>query len=127
MRPHTPWPDHAAMEATAVTITPLEPVGRYWWLPLAAGVLSILVGLLALIYPGPTLQVFGLLFGIYLLIWGAVSSFRGISAGDGMPVAARIVLILVGLLALLAGLWLVVRPEESVVAIARAVGFWWVV
>jgi uncharacterized membrane protein HdeD (DUF308 family) len=114
------------MEATVARSVSLPPIGRYWWLPLGAGILTILVGILALAYPGPTLLVVGLLLGIYLVLWGAVSTFRGVSGSEGMPPALRIVLIVVGLLALLAGLWLIVRPEESVPAVAWVIGFWWV-
>ena len=115
------------MEATVATPPSLAPIGRYWWLPLGVGVLTLLVGILALAYPGPTLLVIGLLLGIYLIIWGGVSTFRGVSGDEGMPTALRIVLIVVGLLGLLAGLWLIVRPEESVPAVAWVIGFWWVI
>jgi len=73
------------MEAIAITATPLPPLGKFWWLPLAAGVLSMLVGILALCYPGPTLLVIGLLLGIYLLLWGVVSAFRGIAEARACP------------------------------------------
>ena len=58
------------MSASAVPATPLEPgtsLGKYWWLPLAAGVLTVLAGLVALLYPGPTLLVVGVILGVYLL------------------------------------------------------------
>src|SRR3954453_9748021 len=58
--------------------------GQYWWLPFAAGLLTITVGLIALIWPGPTLLVVGVLFGAYLMVWGVVSLVRGIGGGDGM-------------------------------------------
>ena len=127
MRPSPGPDDDRAMEATAATTGSLPQIGRYWWLPLGVGVLTILVGILALAYPGPTLLVIGLLLGIYLVLWGAVSTFRGVSGAAGMPPALRIVLIVVGLLALIAGLWLIVRPEQSVPAVASVIGFWWVI
>src|SRR3954453_14185140 len=52
--------DHAEMRSAT----------DYWWLPFFAGVLSMIVGVIAIFYPGPTLQVVGLLIGIYLALWG---------------------------------------------------------
>jgi uncharacterized membrane protein HdeD (DUF308 family) len=79
----------------------------------------------ALAYPGPTLLVVGILFGAYLAAWGTmlvVSSVRG----DAAPTFARILGVIVGLLGVLAGLILLVRPGESVVTAALVLGFWWV-
>src|SRR5436190_17336937 len=37
----------------------LEPVnpGQYWWMPFVAGVLTILIGIIILVWPGPSLLV----------------------------------------------------------------------
>jgi uncharacterized membrane protein HdeD (DUF308 family) len=101
--------------------------GHYWWLPFAAGLLTITVGLIALIWPGPTLVVVGVLFGAYLMVWGVVALVRGIGGGDGMHPGLRLSLVLLGIVAVLAALFLLVRPEASVRAIAWVIGFWWVV
>ena len=99
--------------------------GRFWWIPLVAGLLSLVVGVVALAYPGPTLLVVGILFGAYLAAWGTmliVSCVRG----DAAPTFARILGVIVGLLGVLAGLILLVRPGESVLTAALVLGFWWV-
>jgi uncharacterized membrane protein HdeD (DUF308 family) len=116
------------MAASAAPATPLDPdasAGRYWWLPLALGVVTMLAGLVALAYPGPTLLVVCLIVGVYLIIWGAMTLVRGV--GDaGTGTLLRVVLVLVGALTVIAGLIVLVRPGESVLTIAWVVGVWWV-
>jgi uncharacterized membrane protein HdeD (DUF308 family) len=103
----------------------LGEVTKYWWLPFVTGVLSVIIGVAALAWPGPTLLAVGLLFGIYLAVWGALTLFRG-AGGAGMPVIARILYAILGILAVVTGLVLVVRPGESVLTVVLVLGFWWV-
>jgi uncharacterized membrane protein HdeD (DUF308 family) len=106
----------------------LEPVnpGQYWWIPFMAGVLTILIGIIILVWPGPSLLVVGVIIGAYLLVWGVAELVRGIGGSDAMGAGVRIALVLLGLMSVLAGLLLVVRPADSVLAIAWVIGFWWV-
>lgn len=105
--------------------TGLGDVSRYWWIPFVAGVLSVIIGMAALFWPGPTLLAVGLLFGIYLAFWGGLTLVRSVM-GLGAPVIARIVFGIVGLLAVVTGLVLMVRPGESVLTVVFVMGFWWV-
>jgi len=98
-------------------------LGKYLWIPFAAGGLSIVVGLVALFYPGPTLLVVGFLFGGYLALWGTMTLIGAFTRG--VSVMARLLFAIVGLLAVLAGLILMVRPGESVVTFVLVLGFWW--
>ncbi|HEV7493007.1 HdeD family acid-resistance protein [Baekduia sp.] len=96
------------------------------WVMFVAGGLSVAVGAAALIWPKPTLLVVGVLFGVYLALWGAVALLIAV-AGEGVPTGARILGVLVGLLGLLTGLVLMVRPGQSVLTIVWVLGFWWCV
>jgi uncharacterized membrane protein HdeD (DUF308 family) len=91
------------------------------WVMFVAGALSIAVGAAALIWPEPTLMVIGILFGVYLALWGAVALMLAVG-DDGVPTGARILGVLVGVLGLLAGLLLMVRPGQSVLAIVWILG-----
>lgn len=104
-----------------------ETVGKYWWLALAAGVLTVIVGLVALVYPGPTLLAVGIIFGAYLTFWGAMMILRGTAGERGTSTAFRVAVVLIGVLTVLTGLVLIVRPGESVVTAAWVLGFWWVI
>ena len=115
----------SGMEAATLP-PPGEPsIGSLWWLPFTAGVLTVIVGLIALIWPGPSLLFVGVLLGGWLVVWGALTLARGIGAAHSSPVGVRIVLVLLGLLGVVAGLVLVVRPDASVATIAFVLGFWW--
>jgi len=100
--------------------------GRYWWLALVVGVLSVIVGLAALFFPEPTLLAVGLIFGAYLLIWSAGILMRGVAEHD-QDTVLRVLRIITGLIGIFVGLVLLVRPGQSVLTAAYALGFWWVV
>jgi uncharacterized membrane protein HdeD (DUF308 family) len=90
-----------------------------------AGLLSIVVGIAALAWPGPTLLAVGILFGCYFLTWAIGLLVRAVGTPD-VPVGLRVLDVIVGVLALFVGLTLVVRPGASVATAALALGFWWV-
>lgn len=101
------------------------PAGRFWWLPVVAGVLSVIVGIAALVFPGPTLLAVGILFGGYLAIWGVLLLVRALT-DVAEPTLLRALQIFLGVLAVLAGVVLLVRPGASVATAVLALGFWWV-
>jgi uncharacterized membrane protein HdeD (DUF308 family) len=96
------------------------------WIPAVSGVLTLLAGIAALVWPKPTLLVVGVLFGAYLALWGFITLVAGASAGDA-PGGLRVLSVFSGLLALLAGLILMVRPGESILTLVWVLGFWWAV
>ena len=112
--------------AARISSAPGARIGRYWWIPLAAGLLTMLVGIIALVYPGPTLLAVGIIFGAYLVFWGGMYIVRGIAGEDELSTSLRMIFVLLGLLTVLAGLVLLVRPGESVLTAALVLGFWWV-
>ena len=57
-------------------------VGGSWWWPALFGVISIIAGILALVWPGPTLVVLAILFGIELIIWGIYRLVGAVTIGD---------------------------------------------
>lgn len=103
----------------AVTIDP-----ERWWLVALLGVVSIAAGVLALAYPGITLLALGLFFGVNLLIAGTLWVMVG--ADEDTGAGGKALRMIVGFLAILAGLICLVRPGASVVALLLAVSFWFV-
>ena len=94
-----------------------------WRVPVAVGALAILAGLLALVWPGPTLLLIGVSFGVYLMFAG-VGSLVSAFGDDEESAFLRVVEAILGLITLLAGLILFVRPGASVVTAALVLGFW---
>jgi uncharacterized membrane protein HdeD (DUF308 family) len=58
----------------------LEKITRNWWMFALRGVAAVIFGILALIWPGPTLQALVLLFGAYALVDGIFAMFAGIAS-----------------------------------------------
>ncbi|GAB6190785.1 HdeD family acid-resistance protein [Desulfocastanea catecholica] len=96
--------------------------GKYWWLFLLRGTLATLFGLLAIFLPGITLEVMTIFLGAFLVVDGFVSFFvsmkgrgRGLNGG---------VLLLEGLLGIAVGVFTLIWPGITVLAIVLLVAFW---
>jgi uncharacterized membrane protein HdeD (DUF308 family) len=101
-----------------------QRVGTRWWVLVLVGVLSIIVGFVAVVLPGPTLLVVGILFGANLMIWGI---FMLVMAFGEHPGAAHTLLrVIVGILGVLAGLVCLVHPGTGVLAVLLATSFWFI-
>lgn len=92
-----------------------------WWILVVRGVIGIIFGTAALIWPDKTLGVIVALFGIFAIIDGIVSLIhvlRGESAGHWVWS------LLLGLVAIGAGVVLLAWPKETVVVVAYIVAFY---
>jgi uncharacterized membrane protein HdeD (DUF308 family) len=58
----------------------LEKITQNWWMFAVRGVVAIIFGVLALIWPGQTLQALVLVFGAYALVDGIFAVIAGIAA-----------------------------------------------
>jgi uncharacterized membrane protein HdeD (DUF308 family) len=92
------------MSATGATMDEREAlaaVGRSWWLLLAVGVLTLLLGLACLIWTSATVTVLAVLFGIYLLISGIFQLAQSFSR-----VAHRALLAVGGILSIILAVYM---------------------
>ena len=90
-----------------------------------AGVLGTIAGILALVFPDITLLALALIAGINLLLLGALSLVDAFS--DDADTAGRVFAALLGLLGIMAGLVVMRRPGESLLAVLLVLGIWLVV
>ncbi len=58
----------------------LEKFAHNWWMYAVRGVVAVIFGVLALIWPGQALQALVLVFGAYALVDGIFAIFAGIAA-----------------------------------------------
>ena len=58
----------------------LEKFTRNWWMFAVRGVVAVIFGVVALIWPGQTLQALVLVFGAYALVDGIFAMFAGIAS-----------------------------------------------
>lgn len=103
------------------------PLGRLaqsaWQAVLLMGVASVILGVLVLAWPGASLRVAGVLFGVYLLVSGIfqlVAAF-GTHATAGM----RVIGFISGALSVLLGLFCFRDAMESTLLLALWIGIGW--
>jgi uncharacterized membrane protein HdeD (DUF308 family) len=94
-----------------------------WPLMPVAGVAAVVLGVLVLVWPGPTLLVVGVLFGIYLLVTGAFQLFEAFA--PHIPGGLRALSLVSGALSVLLGLICFRGPAESLLLLAIWIGFGW--
>jgi len=94
-----------------------------WWLLAILGLLSIATGFLALLWPGPTLLLIGIWFGVLLIMVGA----GDLAFAPGSSTPRRLVAAILGVITIFAGTMLLFRPGASVLTAAWVLGFWFVV
>jgi|GEM_PF-478272 uncharacterized membrane protein HdeD (DUF308 family) len=83
---------------------PLRMLGQAAWQALMImGLAAIAIGLCAVVWPGQTLLVIGVLFGIYLLISGVMEIIAAF--GDHISAGMRVLNVIVGALSILLGLF----------------------
>jgi uncharacterized membrane protein HdeD (DUF308 family) len=125
-----------------------ETLVQNWWLFTLRGVLGIIFGILALIFPGPTILSLVLLFSAYMLvdgIFGIISAVRAIRRKEdrwGLLIFEGLVNIAVGIaafvwpgLTVVAFMWLIAAWAVVTGGLMTAAGFrlnvdrgrWWLV
>lgn len=95
-----------------------------WQILLTMGVATIALGVIALVWPGATLRVVGVLFGVYLLATG-VFELAG-AFGTHVPGRFRVLHFLTGALSILLGLLCFRGTMESILLLALWIGFSWI-
>lgn len=94
-----------------------------WQLLLTMGLASIALGVIALVWPGATLRVVGVLFGVYLLVTG-VFELAG-AFGTHVPRHLRALHFITGAASILLGLISFRGTLESTLLLALWIGFSW--
>jgi uncharacterized membrane protein HdeD (DUF308 family) len=101
-------------------------VGRHWGYLLTFGIITLIVGIITLVWPGRTLLVVAVLFGAQLIVMG-IFRFIGAFAADDISGGSRVLLALLGVLSLIIGLYAVRHVLITLLALALLLGIFWVV
>lgn len=100
----------------------VKSLSRYWWLFLLRGIIAAFVGILLIAWPGLSLEILIMIYGIFALVGGIFSmilSLVGIGSNKNWWV-----LFLEGLLGLVIG-WIVLEwPILTVYLLARIMVWW---
>ncbi len=101
-------------------------VGRHWGWLLAFGISTVGIGIAALVWPGRTLVVVAVLFGIQLIVMG-IFRFAAAFATDDLTGGTRVLYALLGVLSLIIGLYAVRHILITLLALALLLGIFWIV
>ena len=91
-----------------------------WWVVLVRGIVAVLFGIVALVYPGITRTVLVFLFGAYALVDGlfAIATAVGGSGGN------RFWFLLEGIIGIAAGIIAYAYPEITAHALIYLIAAW---
>ena len=101
-------------------------LGRHWGWVFGYGVLTLIAGVAVLAWPGETLLVIAVLFGIQLIVSG-IFRFVAALASDDLTGGTRVLLALLGVLSIIIGLWAVRHAVLTLVALIVFLGIFWVI
>jgi len=104
----------------------LTRLGRHWGWVLSFGIITLLAGIVVLAWPGATLLVIAVLFGVQLIVAG-IFRFVGAFASDDASGGTRVLLALLGVLSVIIGLWAVRHVLLTLLALVVLLGIFWVI
>jgi uncharacterized membrane protein HdeD (DUF308 family) len=112
----------STVPASAPGGVPLLPVlAKYWWLLLLRGIVAIIFGVLAFIWPGVTLLTLILFYGAFALADGVLALAHAIMGGN---VGSRWWLALVGIAGIAAGLVTFLMPGLTALVLLFFIAGW---
>ncbi|MEF2979280.1 HdeD family acid-resistance protein [Subtercola sp. YIM 133946] len=115
----TPTYSYEAADVTASTV-------RWFKIALWVGaVLSVIIGIVILAWPGSTLEVVAFFFGLYFFVIGLVRVFVGIIDRD-LSTGWRVLSVVLGVLLLIAGVFALKNPGATLVLLALLIGISWI-
>ena len=98
----------------------LASIGKHWGLVLTLGIVSVLIGIIALVWPAATILVIAILLAAYLIVSGIFQIVRGF--GRGLSGGLRALLFISGILSLILGLIAISGVWRSVEILAIFIG-----
>lgn len=104
------------------TGTVADVLSRNWWILAIRGVVAIIFGILAFVWPGITVLGLIYLFGIYALINGALAFSAAANAPKGYPRFGN--LIFTGALSIAAGVLAFLLPGVTAMALLVLIAIW---
>lgn len=96
-----------------------------WPAFMAAGLAAIAVGVILLVWPKATLAIATILIGVSLIVAGLLRLIDGFTAHDASG-GRRVAHVLIGLLAIIVGLYAIRQYHVTIAVLAIVVGLFWV-
>jgi uncharacterized membrane protein HdeD (DUF308 family) len=99
----------------------VEAGRKFWLVPLLAGLISLLAGIVVLVAPKGSLETIALILGIYLVVTGLHGAYTALVNPEATGGHRGIVLTMAAL-ALIAGIVVIIHPGATVTGVAIAFG-----
>ncbi len=93
-----------------------------WGVSIVGGIITLILGLIALFWPGLTATVLVYIVAAWALVFGTIEIIGGLAVGIGIPAGALATGL--GLISVVLALLLFFMPEAGVVAAAWLIGFY---
>jgi len=113
--------DNAADQAHGM----MQDLADHWGLAVVLGIASIILGLLAMFYPGATVVTVAIFFAAWLFVTGIYEVIVSFTR-DG-ETAARVFHAIIGVLSVIVGFALLRSPFQSVEVMIFVLGIFWLV
>jgi len=101
----------------------MEGVARSWGWVLFFGLLTLVIGILVMVWPEATLRVLTVLFGLELILVGIFRLIRVFSSGEQHRVWSA----LIGILAIFLGVVVLRNIWDTVAVLAVVLGAYWII
>lgn len=98
----------------------MAAIGRNWWLMLFGGIVSIIIGVVAVVWPQQTVVVVAVLIAIYLIVSGIFEFVRGFASG--LSGGMRALLFITGVLSVILGLLMFRSAFQAVEILGILIG-----
>jgi hypothetical protein len=96
--------------------------GSGWTYYLSSGLLSVAAGIFVVAWPGPTLLIIAIFLGVAIVVYGTMNVAGAVS--NRRWASYWWVVLALGLIEILLGLWLLNRPGLTLAVAITATGFW---
>lgn len=101
----------------------MEDVSRSWGWAFFFGLLTLVVGILVMVWPSETLKVLAVLLGLQLMVMGIYRVIRSFAVGE----QHRVLSLILGILSVVLGIVALRNVTETVAVLAVIMGIYWIV
>jgi len=112
--------DPVSMDPEDLQRSAIASIGEHWGVLLFLGIVSIIIGIIAMVWPGVTIVVIAILLAIWLIVSGLFQIVRGFS--HGLTGGMRALLIIGGALSLILGVIAISGMFRAVEILAIFIG-----
>jgi uncharacterized membrane protein HdeD (DUF308 family) len=101
----------------------MEQVGKAWGWALFFGILTLVLGILVVVWPTETLKVLAILFGLQLFVMGIYALVKSFSAANEHKVWS----VFLGLFSIIVGVIIIRNVTTTILVLGMIIGIYWII